>query len=273
MPASSHGLPTSGMRLIGLPQPRAGDLDRVDPRPVRRMALELVPALRRRARCSSSAPPMTSNALARRRSTRSAAPGPSSASSRSSSRACCAASPARAPARTRGSSGSGWSTSIIISRSSSMRDEPLVHQPEDELACCSASSAGSGGGTARAEQHALLRADSSAIGAATSLTGTPRQPVEAVDVDAVFVQRRNRRQAELLAQRESLLRRSPARCGRCPCLPRWLTSSHGMTRCSTPLRGRAARRTGRSIAGPAEHRPRRAACSTTFASRLRRAAS
>ena len=44
MPASSHGLPTSAMRDVVAPHDCAGDLDRVDVRPVRRVALELVPA-------------------------------------------------------------------------------------------------------------------------------------------------------------------------------------------------------------------------------------
>ena len=44
MPASSHGLPTSAMRRLRPPQDAALDLDRVDPGPVRRVALELVPA-------------------------------------------------------------------------------------------------------------------------------------------------------------------------------------------------------------------------------------
>ena len=47
MPASSQGLPTSGMRETSRAALRAGDLDRVDPGPVRRVAGELVPALDR----------------------------------------------------------------------------------------------------------------------------------------------------------------------------------------------------------------------------------
>ena len=45
MPASSQGLPTSGMRLTSAPHCAQRDLHRVDPGPVRRVALELVPAL------------------------------------------------------------------------------------------------------------------------------------------------------------------------------------------------------------------------------------
>ncbi len=49
MPASSHGLPTSGMRVDRLAARRAGDLHGVHERPVRRVALERVPALDRAA--------------------------------------------------------------------------------------------------------------------------------------------------------------------------------------------------------------------------------
>ena len=47
MPASSHGLPTSGIRLTGSPQPEQRDRHRVDVRPVGRVALEPLPALQR----------------------------------------------------------------------------------------------------------------------------------------------------------------------------------------------------------------------------------
>ena len=46
MPASSQGLPTSGMRLTRSTALLAAlDLDRVYPRAVRRVAVELLPAL------------------------------------------------------------------------------------------------------------------------------------------------------------------------------------------------------------------------------------
>ena len=46
MPASSHGLPTSGTRVTSAAALLAADLDRVDPGPVRRVALERRPSLR-----------------------------------------------------------------------------------------------------------------------------------------------------------------------------------------------------------------------------------
>ena len=47
MPASSHGLPTSAIRSTGAPHDGAGDANRVDVRPMRRVALERLPALDR----------------------------------------------------------------------------------------------------------------------------------------------------------------------------------------------------------------------------------
>ena len=133
MPASSQGLPTSGMRGCVAPHVAAGDLHRVDPGPVRRVALELLPALDG-ALLQLGLAADDLEVRRRLRSRRSAAPGRSSASWRSSSRPCCAASPARAPGRTRGSRGSARVTSHQLGwRSAVHGDEPLVDQPEDEL--------------------------------------------------------------------------------------------------------------------------------------------
>ena len=133
MPASSQGLPTSLMRADRFAALAAGDLDRVDPGPVR------ASGPRTRSQPSTARSPQLVlgaddlERCRRLRIRRSAAPGPSSASWRSSSRPCCAASPARAPGRTPGSRSPLRVTSHHRLAQLVHADEPLVDQPEDQL--------------------------------------------------------------------------------------------------------------------------------------------
>ena len=130
------------------------------------------------------------------------------------------ASRARAPARTTGASRIWRVTRHHRLAQLVHGDEPLVDQPEDEIGAAAPADRVAVRVVARRDRAALLLAGLRMIGVGDVVDVLAGQPVEAVDIDAELVDRRDDLRGRSPWRARSLLCRSRARYGRCRCLRR-----------------------------------------------------
>ena len=250
IPASSHGLPTSRGSLRATATRRARDLHRVDPGPMRRVALELVPAGHRPiAQLVVRADDLPAVALGalpdgqRQAVVALLADHPVGHVPQPVELALLQPDPLRQPGhRARG-----------VREQLAQRvhgDEPLIHQPEDDLGAAAPADRVGVAVLLACDQQALqlqvVRHLARQVGAARVIGAgvAARLPAEALAEDAELVDGVDHRQVVDLGQRKVLLAAARGDVHDAGSLSSE-TSSQAMTRCSTPAAA------GNSSKGPA----------------------